>query len=104
MDRDGIERGLLFPSAGLYLTSVEEETYAAAFAAPITTGSTIIAARIADGCMAVGAIPVQDVNAAVAETKRVVNELGFKGSSCGPIRLKAATSTIPTTTRSTNAS
>src|SRR6266536_509072 len=30
MDRDGIERGMLFPSAGLYLTSVEEEAYAAA--------------------------------------------------------------------------
>ena len=28
MDRDGIERGMLFPSAGLYLTSVEEEAYA----------------------------------------------------------------------------
>ena len=25
MDRDGIERGLLFPSAGLYLPSVQEE-------------------------------------------------------------------------------
>ena len=30
MDRDRIERGLLFPSAGLYFTSVQEEAYAAA--------------------------------------------------------------------------
>src|ERR1044071_7267751 len=30
MDRDGIERGLLFPSAALYLPSVEDESYAAA--------------------------------------------------------------------------
>ena len=30
MDRDRIERGLLFPSAGLYLPSVQEEGYAAA--------------------------------------------------------------------------
>ena len=30
MDRDRIERGLLFPSAGLYLTSVLDEAYAAA--------------------------------------------------------------------------
>ena len=30
MDRDRIERGLLFPSAGLYLPSVQEDAYAAA--------------------------------------------------------------------------
>src|SRR5678815_4131834 len=30
MDRDRIERGLLFPSAGLYLPSVQEEAYGAA--------------------------------------------------------------------------
>ena len=41
MDRDGIERGMLFPSAGLYLTSVEEEAYAAALAA-----LTIVAVRL----------------------------------------------------------
>src|SRR5262245_4075808 len=30
MNRDRIEHGLLFPSAGLYLTSVQEEAYGAA--------------------------------------------------------------------------
>ena len=30
MDRDRIDRGLLFPSAGLYLASVQEDAYAAA--------------------------------------------------------------------------
>ena len=52
MDRDGIERGMLFPSAGLYLTSVEEEAYAAARTALTIVGCTIIAARIENGSWA----------------------------------------------------
>jgi uncharacterized protein len=91
MDRDGIEQGLLFPSAGLYLTSVEEEAYGAALCRAYNNWLYDYCAVDRRRLMAVGAIPVQDVNAAVAETRRVVNELGFKAIFVRPNPVKGRT-------------
>lgn len=91
MDRDGIERGLLFPSAGLYLTSVEEEAYAAALCRAYNNWLYDYCGADRARLMAVGAIPVQDVNAAVAETRRVVRELGFKAIFVRPNPVKGRT-------------
>src|SRR5688572_20386021 len=79
MDRDGIERGLLFPSAGLYLTSVEEEAYAAALCRAYNNWLYDYCGADRARLMGVGVIPTQDVKLAVEEAKRVVTELGFKG-------------------------
>jgi predicted TIM-barrel fold metal-dependent hydrolase len=91
MDRDGIERGLLFPSAGLYLTSVEEDAYAAALCRAYNNWLYDYCGADRGRLMAVGAIPVQDVNAAVAETRRVVSELGFKAIFVRPNPVKGRT-------------
>jgi uncharacterized protein len=91
MDRDGIERGLLFPSAGLYLTSVEEESYAAALCRAYNNWLYDYCGADRKRLMGVGAIPVQDIDAAVAETRRVVNELGFKAIFVRPNPVKGRT-------------
>jgi len=91
MDRDRIERGLLFPSAGLYLTSVEEEAYATALCRAYNNWLYDYCGADRGRLLAVGAIPVQDVTAAVAETRRVVNEHGFKAIFVRPNPVKGRT-------------
>ncbi len=78
MDRDGIERGLLFPSAGLYLPSVEEEAYAVALCRAYNNWLYDYCGPDRRRLMGVGVVPVQDINAAVGETQRCIKELGFK--------------------------
>ena len=91
MDRDLIERGLLFPSAGLYLTSVEEDAYGAALCRAYNNWLYDYCGADRRRLMGVGAVPMQDVNAAVAETRRAVNELGFKAIFVRPNPVKGRT-------------
>ena len=91
MDRDGIERGVLFPSAGLYLPSVEEEAYAAALCRAYNDWLYDYCSADRRRLMGVGVIPVQDINAAVAETRRAVTELGFKAIFVRPNPVKGRT-------------
>jgi predicted TIM-barrel fold metal-dependent hydrolase len=79
MDRDRIDSGLLFPSAGLYLTSVHEAAYAAALCRAYNNWLYDYCAEDRKRLMGVGVVPIQDVSMAIGEAKRVVNELGFKG-------------------------
>ncbi|HWH79116.1 MAG TPA: amidohydrolase family protein [Candidatus Binatus sp.] len=88
MDRDRIERGLLFPSAGLYLASVQEDAYAAALCRAYNNWLYDYCGADRKRLMGVGAIPVQDVKMAIAEARRVVNELGFKGIFVRPNPVK----------------
>ncbi len=88
MDRDGIERGLLFPSAGLYLPSVQEEGYAAALCRAYNNWLYDYCGADRKRLMGVGVVPVQDVKLAIEETKRVVNELGFRGIFVRPNPVK----------------
>jgi predicted TIM-barrel fold metal-dependent hydrolase len=88
MDRDRIERGLLFPSAGLYLPSVEEEAYAAALCRAYNNWLYDYCGADRRRLLGVGAIPVQEVNLAIAEARRVVKELGFKGIFVRPNPIK----------------
>jgi predicted TIM-barrel fold metal-dependent hydrolase len=91
MDRDGIERGMLFPSAALYLPSVEEEPFAAALCRAYNNWLYDYCSVDRKRLMAVGVIPVQDIDAAVAETRRVVHELGFKAIFVRPNPIKGRT-------------
>jgi uncharacterized protein len=88
MDRDRIERGLLFPSAGLYLPSVQEEAYAAALCRAYNNWLYDYCAADRVRLMGVAVIPVQDVKLAIHEAKRAVNELGFKGIFVRPNPIK----------------
>jgi predicted TIM-barrel fold metal-dependent hydrolase len=88
MDRDRIERGLLFPSAGLYLASVQEEAYAAALCRAYNNWLYDYCAADRKRLMGVAAIPVQDVKLAVEEAQRAVNQLGFKGVFVRPNPVK----------------
>jgi predicted TIM-barrel fold metal-dependent hydrolase len=89
MDRDGIECGLLFPSAGLYLPSVREEPYAAALCRAYNDWLYDYCGADRRRLLGVGVVPVQDVKLAVEETKRVVKELGFKGIFVRPNPVKS---------------
>jgi predicted TIM-barrel fold metal-dependent hydrolase len=95
MDRDGIERGLLFPSAGLYLPSVEEEAYGVALCRAYNNWLYDYCAANRMRLMGVGVVPVQDIHAAVAETRRCVKELGFKAMFVrpNPVRGRALSDT-----------
>jgi predicted TIM-barrel fold metal-dependent hydrolase len=91
MDRDGIERGLLFPSAGLYLPSVEEAAYAAALCRAYNNWLYDYCGADRKRLMGVGVIPVQDIKAAVEETRRVILEFKFKAIFVRPNPVKGRT-------------
>lgn len=88
MDLEGIECAMLFPSAALYLPSVEEEAYAAALCRAYN--NWLFDYRRADPrrLLAVAVIPMQEIQAAVAETRRAVLELGAKGIFVRPNPVK----------------
>jgi predicted TIM-barrel fold metal-dependent hydrolase len=88
MNRDRIDRGLLFPSAGLYLPSVEDEAYGAALCRAYNNWLYDYCAEDRIRLMGVAVIPVQDVNRAIEEARRAVNELGFKGIFIRPNPIK----------------
>ena len=91
MDSEGIERGMLFPSAALYLPSVEEEPYAAALCRAYNNWLFDYCRTDPRRLMGVGVIPVQEIKSAVEETRRVVLELGFKGIFARPNPVKGRT-------------
>jgi predicted TIM-barrel fold metal-dependent hydrolase len=88
MDRDHIERGLLFPSAGLYLPSVREDAYAAALCRAYNNWLYDYCAVDRTRLMGVAVIPIQDINLAIEEARRAVKELGFKGIFVRPNPIK----------------
>lgn len=91
MDADGIERGMLFPSAGLYLPSVEEESYGAALCRAYNNWLFDYCHSDPKRLMGVGVIPVQERQAAIDEARRVVKEFGFKGIFVRPNPVKGRT-------------
>jgi len=88
MDRDVIERGLLFPSAGLYLPSVQEEAYAAALCRAYNNWLYDYCGADRKRLLGAGVVPVQDVKLAIEEAKRAIKELGFKGIFVRPNPVK----------------
>jgi predicted TIM-barrel fold metal-dependent hydrolase len=91
MDLEGIDCGMLFPSAGLYLPSVEDESYAAALCRAYNNWLFDYCRADPKRLLGVGVIPVQNVKAAVEETRRVIRELGFKGVFVRPNPVKGRT-------------
>src|ERR1044072_3367582 len=67
MDRDRIERGLLFPSAALYLPAVQEEAYAAALCRAYNNWLYGYCGEDRGRLMGGAVIPVQNGKPATAE-------------------------------------
>jgi predicted TIM-barrel fold metal-dependent hydrolase len=88
MDGDGIERGLLFPSAGLYLPSVQDDAYAAALCRAYNDWLYDYCGADRTRLMGVAVVPVQSIEDAVAEARRAVLELKFRGIFVRPNPVK----------------
>jgi predicted TIM-barrel fold metal-dependent hydrolase len=84
MDLEGIECGMLFPSAGLYLPSVGEAPYAVALCRAYNNWLFDYCRADPKRLLGVGVVPVQDIKEAVSETRRIALELGFKGAFVRP--------------------
>jgi predicted TIM-barrel fold metal-dependent hydrolase len=91
MDLEGIECGLLFPSAGLYLPSVGEVPYAVALCRAYNNWLFDYCRADPKRLLGVGVVPVQDIKAAVNETRRIALELGFKGAFVRPNPVRGRT-------------
>lgn len=91
MDLEGIEAGMLFPSAALYLPSVEEEPYAVALCRAYNNWLFDYSRADPKRLFGVGIIPVQDIRAAVEEARRAALELGFRGIFVRPNPVKGRT-------------
>jgi predicted TIM-barrel fold metal-dependent hydrolase len=79
LDAEGIDVAVLYPSVGLFLEAVEDERLAAACC-------RVYNDWLADYCRAdparligVAGLPMQDVEAAIAEARRAVGDLGMRG-------------------------
>jgi len=91
MDEDGIDCGMLFPSAGLYLPSVDDAEFGAALCRAYNNWLADYCSADARRLMGVGVVPTQDMDLCVPEAKRVVQELGFKGIFVRPNPVKGRT-------------
>jgi predicted TIM-barrel fold metal-dependent hydrolase len=79
---------MLFPSAGLYLPSVEEKAYAAALCRAYNNWLYDYCSADRERLMGVGVIPVQEIQLAVEEARRAIVELKFKGIFVRPNPIK----------------
>jgi len=81
MDREGIDLGVLFPSRGLYALSAPDIDPPLAAAIARAYNNWLYDFCKADPSRLLGAAMISpfDVNDAIEETRRCINELGFKG-------------------------
>ena len=95
MDAEGLDVAVLFPSRGLFVLGLDspqmigtdglEPDFAAAIARAYNDWlHDFCARRSASGCSAPAMVAPHDVEAAVAETRRCVEELGFKAIFLAP--------------------
>lgn len=79
MDLEGIERAALFPTLGLAFGAVENIPLAAAICRAYNNWLADYCGPYPDRLIGIGAVPIQGVEEAIREMRRVVKELGFKG-------------------------
>ena len=78
LDLDGIDGAVLYPTIGLRYCGVRNPRLAAALCRAYNNWLADFCKASPGRLIGVGAIPLQDVPAAIAEMKRVVTTLGFK--------------------------
>lgn len=79
LDREGIDMAVLYPSLGLVLGGITDPGHAVAACAIYNDWLAEYVGVAPTRLAGVGALPMQEPGAAVAEAERAVNELGFCG-------------------------
>jgi predicted TIM-barrel fold metal-dependent hydrolase len=84
MDRHGIQISVLYPSAGLHFASIPESDVAIALCRAYNDWLADFCSVDPSRLLGVALLPQIDVGASVAEARRAIAELGFKGVMMRP--------------------
>jgi predicted TIM-barrel fold metal-dependent hydrolase len=79
MDADGIDVAVLFPTTGLFFAGIADDHVQAALCRAYNDWLAEYAATDPARLVGVAVIPQTDVGASIAEARRAVRDLGFKG-------------------------
>jgi uncharacterized protein len=79
LDREGIDRAVLYPSQGLLLGGLTDPELATLTARIYNDWLAEFCSAAPDRLVGVAAVPMQDPAAAAVEAERAVRELGFRG-------------------------
>ena len=85
LDREGIDKALLYPSIGLLLGGIREPEHAAAACQIYNDWLAEYCSVAPDRLIGVAAIPTQDPQAAAIEARRAVEKLGMRGVFVRPV-------------------
>jgi predicted TIM-barrel fold metal-dependent hydrolase len=83
MDRQGVERSLLFPTFGLFFAGSSAATCRCAMPRLQRLAARVLLAD-AQRLLGVAVVPQRDLGEAIAEARRCVRELGFRGVMMRP--------------------
>lgn len=84
LDRDGIDIQVVYGSLGLAISSIEDRDFAVAMARACNDYYAHFCSVNPQRLKCMAALPVQDVDAAVSELRRAVEELGHLGGTVPP--------------------
>jgi hypothetical protein len=79
MDKHGVEQAVLYPTLGLFMSFLKDPIWAVALCRAYNTFMSEEFVRKSPRLKAVALLPVQDPEAAAAEARRAVRELGHSG-------------------------
>ncbi len=79
LDREGIDKAVLYPSIGLVLGGIQDTEHAIACCRAYNDWLAEFCSVAPDRLIGVGALPMQDPEASVGEARRAVEELGMRG-------------------------
>jgi predicted TIM-barrel fold metal-dependent hydrolase len=80
LDKGGMERAVLYPTLGLFMSFLKDRQWAVAICRAYNTWLHENFVKVSPRLKAVALLPLQDVDAAAAELRRCVRELGFSGA------------------------
>jgi predicted TIM-barrel fold metal-dependent hydrolase len=91
MDRQGVEKSLLFPTFGLFFAGLERADVQAALCRAYNDWLHEFCGADRGRLVGVALLPQSDLGAALAEARRCVRELGFRGVMMRPNPVRART-------------
>ncbi len=80
LDRGGVEAAVLYPTLGLFLNFLPDRAWAVALARAYNSFLYEEFVRVSPRLRGVALLPLQDPDAAAAELRRAVRDLGFVGA------------------------
>ena len=84
MDRQGVERSLLFPTFGLFFAGLERSDVQVALCRAYNDWLHEFCSADAKRLVGIAVVPQRDLGEAIAEARRCVRELGFRGVMMRP--------------------